>query len=215
MASLERNGTHGATVQGNLFDEPLPPSRWPEGLVHEPDWLGADEEAALIALFARLPFANARYKQYVARRRIVSYGGRYDFDANRLLPGAPLADALKPLRDRVATWGGVDPEALAHVLVAEYSPGTPLGWHRDVPDFEDVFGVSLGGTATLRFRPCAARERRRADAIIRVDVAPRAIYAMRGPSRWDWQHCVSPVQALRWSITFRTPSARDGNMARR
>jgi alkylated DNA repair dioxygenase AlkB len=212
VALLDRDPSAG-TVQGSLFDEPLPPSRWPEGLVYEPDWLGAGEEADLIALFATLPFANAPYKQYVARRRIVSYGGRYDFDANRLMPGAPLVEALEPVRDRVAAWAGVEPEALGHVLIGEYSPGTPLGWHRDVPDFEEVFGVSLGGPATLRFRPYATSERRR-DAVVRVEVAPRAIYAMRGPSRWDWQHCVAPVPALRWSITFRTRAARRRNPTR-
>ena len=62
------------------------------------------------------------------------------------MPGtlAPLIEALHPLRERVAHWAGVDAQALVHVLVAEYAPGTPLGWHRDVPDHEEVFGVSLG-----------------------------------------------------------------------
>jgi alkylated DNA repair dioxygenase AlkB len=53
----------------------------------------------------------------------------------------------------VANWLGVDREQLVQVLVAEYAPGTPLGWHRDVPDFEAIAGVSLGNEAVLRFRP--------------------------------------------------------------
>ncbi|HEX7687590.1 MAG TPA: 2OG-Fe(II) oxygenase, partial [Burkholderiaceae bacterium] len=86
---------------------------------------------------------------------------------------------------------------------AEYAPGTPLGWHRDVPEFEDVFGVSLGSPALLRFRPWPPDAPKRSD-IVRLTAAPRSIYALRGPARWAWQHSVAPVEALRWSITFRT-----------
>jgi alkylated DNA repair dioxygenase AlkB len=98
---------------------------------------------------------------------------------------------------------GVEAEALAHVLVAEYAPGTPLGWHRDVPDFEDVAGVSLGADAVLRFRPWPPTSPKKED-VLKLVVQRRSIYALRGPARWAWQHSVAPVAALRWSITFRT-----------
>ena len=88
--------------------------------------------------------------------------------------------------------------------MAEYAPGTPLGWHRDVPDFETIAGVSLGNEAVLRFRPyppdAAARRR-----VVQLPVAARSVYRMAGTARWAWQHCVPPVKAQRWSITFRTP----------
>ena len=93
------------------------------------------------------------------------------------------------------------------MLVAEYAPGTPLGWHRDVPEHEDVFGVSLGSTATLRFRPYPPVAPKRAD-VVKLRAAPRSIYAMRGPARWGWQHSVAPVDELRWSITMRTARER-------
>jgi alkylated DNA repair dioxygenase AlkB len=203
IATLDRP----AAAQLALFDLPAAvPEHWPPGLIYEPDWLSAEEESALIDEVRRLPFEQARYKSYLARRRVVGYGGRFDYDANRLMPAAPLVEALHPLRDRVAAWVGLPPDALAHALVSEYAPGTPLGWHRDVPDFEDVIGVSLGGRATLRFRPFPPRPERRGD-VVRVEVEPRSVYAMRGPSRWRWQHSVSPVDALRWSITFRTRAA--------
>jgi len=190
--------------QTALFDALTPPAdALPEGLTYEPAFLTAHEEAALIELARSLPLQAAQYKSYVARRRVVSYGGRFDYDDNRLLPGEPLIEALHPLRERVARWAGIAPEALRHALVAEYAPGTPLGWHRDVPDFEDVFGVSLGSEALLRFRPYPPRQPTRAD-VIRLPVAPRSLYALRGPARWQWQHSVAPVDALRWSITFRT-----------
>lgn len=191
-------------MQAGLFDD-LPPSpgALPPGLRYEPAWLSAAEEAALIDRLRQLPLKAAQYKQYTARRRVVSYGGQFDYDSLELRPSAPLIAELHPLREQVARWAGLDAAALVHVLVAEYAPGTPLGWHRDVPDFEDVFGVSLGGTARLRFRPYPPHAPKRAD-ILSLDVEPRSIYALRGPARWGWQHSVAPVDALRWSITFRT-----------
>jgi len=190
--------------QAPLFDLPEPPpARLPPGMRYEPDFLGAEEEAALIALIATLPLEAAKYKAYTARRRVTSFGGSFDYDANKLRPTVPLPEALHPLRARVGAWAGIEPEALAHALVAEYAPGAPLGWHRDVPDFEDVVGVSLGSAATLRLRPYPPVDPRRAD-VLRVLAAPRSIYLLRGAARWGWQHSVAPVAALRWSITFRT-----------
>jgi alkylated DNA repair dioxygenase AlkB len=191
--------------QGALFDDlPEPvPANLPDGLAYETAFLSRDEEAALIALIRALPLHAAIYKQYTARRRVVSFGGSYDYDANKLLPAQPLIAELHPLRARVAHWAGVAPEAITHTLVAEYAAGTPLGWHRDVPEHEDVFGVSLGSTAVLRFRPYPPTDPKRAD-IVRLRAAPRSIYALRGPARWAWQHSVAPVEELRWSITLRT-----------
>lgn len=198
--------------QGSLFDEaafpPVAPSaRLPQGLRYERGFLGVDEEAGLIALVRTLPLEAAKYRSYTARRRVASYGGRFDHDARRLEPSPELAAPLHPLRDRVAQWLGVTAESLVHALVAEYAPGTPLGWHRDVPDFEDVVGVSLGGEATMRFRPYPPVRPKRSD-IVRVTLEPRSIYLLRGPARWRWQHSVAPTPGLRWSITFRTARRR-------
>jgi alkylated DNA repair dioxygenase AlkB len=196
--------------QASLFDDLAPPAgALPPGLRYEPGWLPAADEAALIELIQRLPLQQARYKAYTARRRVVSYGGEFDYDRHELRPGAPLVDALLPLRERVARWAGLAPAALVHTLVAEYAPGTPLGWHRDVPDFEDVFGVSLGSAAWLRLRPYPPQQPRRED-MLRLCVEPRSIYALQGQARWAWQHSVAPVVAPRWSVTFRTARRRPG-----
>ena len=196
--------------QGTLFDDlPEPaPANLPEGLAYETDFLSRDEEQALIALIRGLPLQAAKYKEYTARRRVASFGGSYDDDdANKRRPAQPLIEDLYPLRARVARWAGVEPGAVSHVLVAEYAPGTPLGWHRDVPDHEDVLGVSLGSTAVLRFRPFPPVAPKRED-VVKLRAAPRSIYAMRGPARWAWQHSVAPVDELRWSITLRTARVR-------
>lgn len=201
----------GCTEPVDLFGEPLAPrTRMPQGLHYQPEFLSPADETALIALVRDLPLAPAPYKSYTARRRVVAFGGSYDFDSHRLRRGQPLPEALAGLRKRVADWMGVAPSALVQALVSEYAPGTPLGWHRDVPDFEDIAGVSLGTPATLRFRPYPPDAPKRAD-VVRLVAAPRSIYVLRGAARWAWQHSVAPTPELRWSITWRT--ARAGSRA--
>ena len=174
---------------------------------YEPDFLTPEEEAALLRDIEALPLAPMKYQGFTALRRVVSYGGQYDFSAQRLNEAAPIPEWLQPLREKAARWLGITPDRFTQALVAEYRPGTPLGWHRDVPDFEDVVGISLLNDAVLRFRPYPPKEPRRAD-VLKLTVAPRSIYLLRGPARWEWQHSVSPTKSLRYSITFRTPSLR-------
>jgi alkylated DNA repair dioxygenase AlkB len=176
----------------------------PEGMVYQPEFLTRGEEQTLVTLIESMPLAEMRYKNYTARRRVASFGGKYDFSASRLEAAAPVPAELAPLRRKVAAWLGVEPAAFTQVLVAEYREGTPLGWHRDVPDFEDVVGISLLNEAVLRFRPYPPREPKKA-GVIKLTVAPRSIYLLRGPARWSWQHSVAPARSLRYSITFRTP----------
>jgi alkylated DNA repair dioxygenase AlkB len=194
-------------AQGDLFGSPAPAAApLPEGLRYEPDFLCAEEEAALVARIAQLPLEAMKYQQYTALRRVVSYGGQYDFSAQRLHEAEPLPDWLEPLRRRAAAWIGIDPAQFTQALVAEYRPGTPLGWHRDVPDFEDIVGVSLLNEAVMRFRPYPPDAPKKSD-VVKLALAPRSIYLLRGVARWGWQHSVAPTRLLRYSITLRTLSA--------
>jgi alkylated DNA repair dioxygenase AlkB len=172
------------------------------GLSFTPDFLSAQEEATLLDVISGLPFQQAQYKEWHARRRIVSFGGRYDFTRQQLDEAPPIPAFLLPLRDRMARLAELAPERVQHAMVAEYQPSTPLGWHRDVPDFEVVMGVSLLGRARLRFRPWPPKPNAR--TTFAIDLAPRSAYVMRDEVRWDWQHAVSPTKELRYSITFRT-----------
>lgn len=181
---------------GGLIEASIP------GLIYQPEFLSPDEEASIIDIIRTLPLHAARYKDYLARRRVVSFGGNYDFDSNELLPAPELDARLLPLRERVGQWAGIAPPRLSHALVAEYAPGTPLGWHRDVPDFERIVGVSLGGTARLRFRPYPYDPSLRRQ-IVALDVQARSIYRIEREARWEWQHSVEPTTELRYSITFR------------
>jgi len=191
--------------QRALFDE-LPdhaPAALPDGWAYRPDFIDADEEAGLLATIATLPLQEARYKGYTARRRVAAFGMSYDFDDQRLVTATALPEAFAPLRDRAAAWAGVAPEALGGALVAEYRPGVPLGWHRDAPQFETVVGVSLAGTARMRFRRYPPMQPKKAD-VLSLELAPRSAYVLRAEARWGWQHSIAPTPELRYSITFRT-----------
>jgi alkylated DNA repair dioxygenase AlkB len=192
-------------AQADLFAAASPPL--PDGMIYQTGFLSLEEEARWIELAASLPLKEMNYRGFIARRRIASYGGKYDFEAHRLEPTLPLPAPFEPLREKVAAWLGVAPQAFTQVLVAEYQEGTPLGWHRDVPDFEDVVGISLLSEAVMRFRPYPPREPKKA-GVIKLLVEPRSIYLLRGAARWGWQHSVAPTQSLRYSITFRTACQR-------
>ena len=68
----------------------------PVGFDYESGFLSLEEEAGLIAVVKRLPLESARYKTYTARRRVLNYGGCFDFDANRLRPAEDLHPDLMP-----------------------------------------------------------------------------------------------------------------------
>ena len=188
------------TPQIDLFDASLP---LPEGLVHARDFITPGEEQALLATFATLEFTEARYKEWTARRRVVSYGSRYDFGDNELVDAPPIPAFLLPLRERAAAWIGTAADDFTDALIAEYREGTQLGWHRDVPQFERVVGISLAGRCRMRFRPYPPRADKR-DGAFALALEPRSAYVLQRDVRWRWQHMVPPTPELRYSITFRT-----------
>ena len=194
-------------AQASLFEPVLPP-----GLIYRADFLEREEEQALLGHIRELPLREAQYRQYTARRRTVNYGFSYDFQHLEAKPAPPIPEFLGPLRVRAAQWAGVASEDFVQALVAEYTPGTPLGWHRDVPNFELIVGISLAGAARIRFRPYPWKPERRKD-VFALELEPRSAYILRDEARWGWQHSVPPTKELRYSITFRT--ARTGGTVRR
>ena len=162
----------------------------PPGFLYQADYLSPEEESGLLEEIGRLSFVEARYRDYTARRRIVSWG-----------PEDSKPGFLRPLARRVAAWLGVEADELKQMLINEYRVGTPLGWHRDSPEFNLVAGVSLAAPCRMRLRPYPPR---RGDPVLALELAPRSAYQLCGDVRWRWQHSVPATKALRYSITFRT-----------
>ena len=175
----------------------------PEGWLYRDDFITPAEEAELLETIGALTLHEARYKAWTAKRRVAHFGTAYDFETNQLLPSAEVPEWLWPLRAKAAAWTALPAADFASALIAEYRLGTPLGWHRDVPDFEVVVGVSLGSTCRMRMRRYPPIAPKKAD-VLSVELRARSAYVLRGPARWEWQHSIAPTPALRWSITFRT-----------
>lgn len=45
-------------------------------------------------------------------------------------------------------------------------------------------------------------------------LAPGSAYRLSGEARRDWEHSISPMMALRYSVTFRTLAGRSVYLAR-
>jgi alkylated DNA repair dioxygenase AlkB len=176
------------------------PQAMPAGFRYAPDLIDAAEEARLAAAFADLPFKEFEFHGFLGKRRVVSFGFRYDFNGGGLMEAEPMPPFLLPVRDRAAAFAGLAPECLQHVLITEYRPGAAIGWHRDRANFDDVIGVSLLSPCTFRMRRGRGSDWER--AAMRLD--RRSVYLMRGPARDEWEHSIPAVDELRYSITFRS-----------
>jgi alkylated DNA repair dioxygenase AlkB len=185
--------------------KPVALSSMPAGFRYAPDVIDVAEEARLVAAFADLPFKEFEFHGFLGKRRVVSFGHRYDFNSGVLKSVEPMPEFLLPLRERAAAFAGLAPDRLAHALVTEYQAGVSIGWHRDRPNYDDVIGVSLLSPCTFRMRKKRGAGWER--AVIRLD--PRSIYLLRGPSRDEWQHSIPAVEALRYSVTFRSLRATE------
>jgi alkylated DNA repair dioxygenase AlkB len=178
--------------------------RLPEGFRYQADVISAGEERALVERFAELPFKEFEFQGYRGKRRVVSFGWQYDFTHARLHRVEDMPEFLLRLRDGAATFAGLAAEDLQHVLLTEYGPGAPIGWHRDRGVFAEVVGISLLSACTFRLRRKLGDKWERASLVLE----PRSAYLLAGPARSEWEHSIPPVERLRYSITFRNLKAR-------
>jgi alkylated DNA repair dioxygenase AlkB len=185
-------------TQLSLIDEPR--AALPEGLEYRSGLVMPAEEAELIERFQTLDFKPFEFHGYFGNRRVVSFGWHYDFADRQVRQAQDLPEFLMPLRDHAAAFAGIDPAALEHALVTEYSPGAGIGWHRDRPVFDDVIGISLAAPCRFRLRRKQGTTWQRAA----LKLAPRSAYMLRGLVRRDWEHSIPPVEHLRYSVTFRS-----------
>ena len=182
-----------------LFEHDLPP-----GLDYRDDFITEADERVLLDAIADITFSDFEMRGVVARRRVAFFGQSYD----RMTAG-PLPTFLLPLRASVAQWAGVAADAFAMALINEYRPGSPIGWHRDAPQYDIVAGISLLSACRMKFRPyrslpSTVLQSGRRSATHEVVLARRSAYLMTKESRTAYEHHIPPVAALRYSVTFRT-----------
>jgi alkylated DNA repair dioxygenase AlkB len=171
----------------------------PEGFKYAPDVFSMDEERALVELIQPLPFKEFEFHGYLGKRRVVSFGWKYNYDKRMIEEARELPEFLVPVREVAARFAGMAPEDLQQILITEYDVGAAIGWHRDKGEYGQIIGLSLLAPCTFRLRRKQGAKWERASIV----AEPRSAYLMSGPSRSDWEHSIPPVNALRYSITLR------------
>ncbi len=175
------------------------------------DFVSAETEQKLICGIRALPLQPFQFGQFEGKRRVASFGFRYDYALRRLQQAEPIPAWLTEIIAEVETFGGPG-TLIRQVLCTEYDVGVGIGWHRDKPHFEKIFGLSLGSACKFRFRrsnrkssngkSCNGKSWDR----FTLDAEPRSLYMMSGASRRIWEHSIPAVESPRYSITFRTMS---------
>jgi alkylated DNA repair dioxygenase AlkB len=199
---LER-GVAACMKQSDLFADAL---RLPEGFRYAPELVSPAEERRLVSELEALPFKEFEFHGFLGKRRVVSFGWRYDFTGGGLQKTDDMPAFLLPLRERAAAFAGLAAESLQQVLLTEYRPGAAIGWHKDRSVFGEVIGISLLSSWIFRLRRKAASGWERAS----LQLEPRSAYLLQGAARSDWEHSIPALEHLRYSITFRNILERPG-----
>jgi alkylated DNA repair dioxygenase AlkB len=176
----------------------------PEGLQYVADFISPAVERELIDHVSALPLQPFQFGAFEGKRRVASFGFRYDYSLQRLQPAEPIPAWLGPLIEQVEAFGGSSTR-VGQVLCTEYDVGVGIGWHRDKPNFDRIFGLSLGTPCKLRFRRSVGEKWQR----YTLEAGPRSLYMLSGESRRIWEHSIPAVEARRYSITFRTMADRN------
>ena len=172
----------------------------PRGLRYQPNFITVESEHDLIAKIRALPLAPFQFGAFEGKRRVASFGWRYDYSQHKLEQAEELPAWIAPLIVKVQAFADLPADSIRQVLFTEYEKGTGLGWHRDRPHFDQVFGLSLASACKFRFRRKSGRTWQR----FTLEAGPRSLYMMADESRSIWEHSIPSVDSTRYSITFRT-----------
>jgi alkylated DNA repair dioxygenase AlkB len=178
----------------------------PDGFIYRRNFISEAEEHELIREIQKLHLTPFKYYQFTGKRRTASFGWQYEFGKTEIKRAPDMPAFFLPVRTRAGKVFDIDPNNLTQTSIIEYSTGSPIGWHRDIPHFGVVVGISLGAACRMRFRKYnrVRSKNSKRDEILAIELQPRSIYLMSGASRQIWQHSIPPVKELRYSIMMRT-----------
>jgi alkylated DNA repair dioxygenase AlkB len=130
----------------------------PEGFVYADDILSGREESELVKALEILAFAPFDFHGFLGKRRIVSFGWRYDYSGRALRQSSPMPDFLLPLRAAASRFAKVPPDSFQQALVTEYAPGAGIGWQGQA-DVRGCRGVFASGGLHLAIPQKETRRR--------------------------------------------------------
>lgn len=175
----------------------------PEGFQYFASFLSQQEEQELLDEISKIELHTFVFQGFEAKRRVASFGYDYNFENRSLKKGKPIPDGFKKLIDKVAHTLSIQPEDFAELLITEYPVSSVINWHRDAPPFDIIAGISLISDCNFKFRPHEKTKQSRS-SVLTYHVERRSLYVIDGPARSDWQHNISAVKKVRYSITLRT-----------
>jgi alkylated DNA repair dioxygenase AlkB len=183
------------------------PAPSPEGLSLLAEWIGVDEERALLEGLDAEPWSAE------LARRVQHHGYRYDYRARRAdasMRIGPLPAWAAVLAARIAREGLCE-RAPDQVIVNEYLPGQGIAKHVDcVPCFGPVvLSLTLGSGCVMDMVLPET------GAKVASWLAPRSLLVLAGAARARWAHGIPARQSdpregrrvprgRRVSLTFRT-----------
>lgn len=176
----------------------------PAGFVYLENVFGEEDEQQLLQELRTLEYRQDQFRGKLLKRSAAHFGYAYLATGRRLLSAEPFPAFLSAVIDKCLPYCPSGAK-FTQCLVSRYPPGAGIGWHVDAPQFgEYVAGVSLGSVARLMFRPA-----KQAETGAGIAVAPRSVYIMSGSARWSYEHRITPVKAVRYSLTFRSVMIRN------
>lgn len=179
------------------LDEPAPLQI--DGLEYTPDFIGAEEESALLGQIDQQAWLTD------LKRRVQHYGYKYDYKARTVTRDSylgPFPDWLRTITEKL-------PFKPDQAIVNEYLPGQGISAHIDCqPCFGDtIVSLSLGSSVAMQFAKDGRKEE--------LYLAPRSLIILSGESRHKWTHAIparksDTVNSIkiprerRVSVTFRS-----------
>jgi alkylated DNA repair dioxygenase AlkB len=179
------------------------PNKYPAGFQYIPGFISREEEVSLLREIKKQQLHVFNFHGYVAKRKVASFGYDYSFTNRTLTRGKQIPHEFKPLIEKVSAFLQLPVEDFAELLLTEYPIGSVINWHRDAPPFDVIAGISLQTDCIFKLRPYEKEKQVRGSAIP-IAVERRSLYIIQDESRTNWEHSISPVKEVRYSITLRT-----------
>ena len=97
-----------AVHQASLFPISSSPA-FPPGFRYCAEAITPEDECSLVDQIAELPFKEFQFHGFEGKRRVVSFGWRYDFSQHKALPADPVSEVLDDcLRDLISLFKDTD-----------------------------------------------------------------------------------------------------------
>ena len=94
----------------------------PPGFLYCPEVITPEDERRLLNRIADLPFKEFQFHGFEGKRRVVSFGWRYNFSEHKALPADPIPNFLLEMHRKIQAASGVALPDLAQAWLRNMRP---------------------------------------------------------------------------------------------